>query len=178
MRGQDAPGVRSGGRRPTDRPGCREVPIHSSARSATRKSSSSRRRSNTKSRAFTRSGSTKTCAGSSPTKSFRRSKALATTKSATSSLKTSGCVAIRIRTPPKTSTATTHYAPHCVRERALSCGGQTGLDAPIAATSISRSASRIRSTRTPRGGNYERPMEEGGGSTSTFPFEVMALPIS
>jgi hypothetical protein len=24
----------------------------------------------------------------------------------------------------------------------------------------------------PSGGNYERPMEEGGGSTSTFPFEV------
>src|SRR3970040_2981173 len=24
----------------------------------------------------------------------------------------------------------------------------------------------------PSGGHYERPMEEGGGSTSTFPFEV------
>jgi len=32
-------------------------------------------------------------------------------------------------------------------------------------------ASRIRSIRT-LGGSYQRPMEEGGGETSTFPFEV------
>ena len=29
----------------------------------------------------------------------------------------------------------------------------------------------------PSGGNYERPMEEGGGNTSTFPFEIVALPL-
>jgi GWxTD domain-containing protein len=29
----------------------------------------------------------------------------------------------------------------------------------------------------PSGGSYERPMEEGGGETSTFPFETMALSL-
>ncbi len=30
----------------------------------------------------------------------------------------------------------------------------------------------------PSGGSYERPMEEGGGETSTYPFEALALSLS
>ncbi len=29
----------------------------------------------------------------------------------------------------------------------------------------------------PSGGTYDRPMEEGGGTTSTYPFETVALPL-
>jgi len=29
----------------------------------------------------------------------------------------------------------------------------------------------------PTGGTYDRPMNEGGGSTSTYPWEMLALPL-
>ena len=41
-----------------------------------------------------------------------------------------------------------------------------------AATSTSHLASPTRIESHPGGGTYERPMEEGGGNTSTFPFEI------
>ncbi len=74
------------------------------------------------------------------------------------------------RTRPRTSTAksTTRASPMrtSTSRRASPAGGR------IAATSILPTASRIRIDSHPSGGNYERPMEEGGGNTSTFPFEI------
>ena len=53
-----------------------------------------------------------------------------------------------------------------ILRRASRAGGRT------AATSILRTASRTISTRIPAAAAIERPMEEGGGNTSTFPFEI------
>ena len=44
--------------------------------------------------------------------------------------------------------------------------------APTAATCTSPSASLTRFDSHPSGGSYDRPIEEGGGNTSTFPFEI------
>ena len=43
---------------------------------------------------------------------------------------------------------------------------------PIAAAFTSRGANLIRSRSHPTGGAYDRPSYEGGGSTTTYPFEI------
>ena len=60
---------------------------------------------------------------------------------------------------------------HCLRQRALSRrASRDGKPTAGACTSCTGRPDEIESH--PSGGSYERPMEEGGGTTSTYPFEA------
>ena len=84
--------------------------------------------------------------------------------------KISGVAAIRIRTPKRTNTANSitngSPTPTSTLRRAFPDGR------PTAAGSTSPGASPIRSSRIRPADAYDRPSYEGGGSTTTYPFET------
>lgn len=91
------------------------------------------------------------------------------TKSARNSSSSSGCGATRTRTRRKMSTArnTTGALPMPMKSSppAFPAGRRTG------GVFTSPGGRRIASNRV-RPGPYERPIYEGGGTTSTYPFEI------
>ena len=102
-------------------------------------------------------------------KSARLSAGWRPTKNASSSSNSSGCAAIRLRTPKKTnsakSTTAASLTPTSVSPPAFPAGR------PIAAASTFSTDRADEVEEHPSGGTYDRPIEEGGGTTSTFPFE-------
>ena len=112
---------------------------------------------------------TKTCAGSSPTKSGKPSSCSPTTKSATSSSKPSGSAAIPRRTPIENEFKEEHYRRIAYANEHFAAGIPGWKTDRGRIYIMYGPADEIESH--PSGGTYERPMEEGGGETSTFPFE-------
>ena len=91
------------------------------------------------------------------------------TTSGRRSSRISGCGAIPLRTPRKTNTARSITAASPTRttgSRRAFRGGRR-----IGAGFILSTVRRTKSIRIPQAATYERPYEEGGGSTSTYPFE-------
>ena len=66
--------------------------------------------------------------------------------------------------------------PHRLRQRALTPRASPA-GRPTAAASTSPSGRRTRIESHPSGGSYERPAEEGGGTTSTYPVRAVALSL-
>ena len=113
------------------------------------------------------SGSTKTSPTSSPTKSARPSSGSRPTTNAISSSNSSGCAA----TPPPTPIENEYKEEHYRRiayanERFAS--GIPGWKTDRGRIYITYGPPDERDEH-PSGGTYERPMEEGGGTTSTYP---------
>ena len=104
-----------------------------------------------------------------------RSSGCRPTRSASSSSSSSGCAATPRRTPSKTNSrkSTTAASPTPTSStRPVSRAGR-----PTAAASTLRYGPPDEMESHPSGGTYERPPEEGGGTTSTFPFETVALSL-
>ena len=82
----------------------------------------------------------------------------------------SGCGATPIPTRPRTNSAKSITGASLTPTSTLPPASRAGRQ--IAAIFTFPSASRTQSTPTPLAASIERPKEEGGGETSTFPFEI------
>ena len=111
----------------------------------------------------------KTSSGLSPTRNVPHSNSFRTTKSATTLLKPSGSAATPLPTPKRTnikkSTTGALPTPTSILPPASLAGRRDRGRIYI----MYGPADEVDSH--PSGGSYERPMEEGGGETSTYPFE-------
>ena len=115
-------------------------------------------------------GSTRTSAGSSPTKSSPPSSISRTMRSAISSSRPSGFAATPIPIRLKTSTAKSITRASPTRTSTSPPAAPAG--APTADTSTSRTASRTTSTRIPPAATISAPWKRAAVQTSTYPFEV------
>ena len=103
------------------------------------------------------------------------SSACRTTKSASSSSSSSGCAAIRRRTRVENEFKEEHYRRIAyANERFAS--GIPGWKTDRGRIYITFGPADETESH-PSGGTYQRPPEEGGGTTSTFPFEKLALSL-
>ena len=95
--------------------------------------------------------------------------AAAPTTSASSSSSSSGCAAIRLPTPKKTSIKEEHYRRIAYANERFASGIPGWKTDRGRIYIVYGPPDEIESH--PSGGTYERPFEEGGGTTSTYPFE-------
>ena len=87
-----------------------------------------------------------------------------------SSSRSSGCAATRIRIRPENEFREEHYRRIAYANEHFAAG-KPGWKTDRGHIYIAYGKPDSIDSH-PSGGNYERPMEEGGGNTSTFPFEV------